>query len=102
MKGRGSGDREYLVVCNKMAEGAAVDGRVPMPEGRMVRSRRWKYCVHSEGARRESLVDMAADPGEMVNLAEDPRHRKTLEQHRGMLAEWRRATGDGFAAPNAS
>jgi choline-sulfatase len=94
--------RDCLVVCNKMAEGAPVDGRLPTPDGRMVRSQRYKYCVYSEGKRRESLVDMEKDPGEMVNVAEDPRYSKTLEQHRGMLAEWGRATGDGFPAPNAS
>jgi len=94
--------RDYLVVCNKMAEGAPVDGRLPTPDGRMVRSQHYKYSVYSEGKRRESLVDMEKDPGEMVNVAEDPRYGKTLDQHRGMLAEWRRATGDGFPAPNAS
>jgi arylsulfatase A-like enzyme len=90
--------REYLVVSNKMVQGAPVDGRLPAPDGRMVRSRRFKYCVYSEGERRESLVDMEKDPGEMVNLAEDSRYRKVLDQHRQMLAAWRKTTGDTFEA----
>lgn len=87
--------RQYIVVCNKMVQGAEIDGRLPAPDGRMVRSQRYKYCVYSEGARRESLVDMEKDPGEMVNAAEDPQYKKILDQHRGMLAEWRRKTGSG-------
>lgn len=89
--------REYLVVSNHMVQGAPVDGRTPQPEGRMVRSQRYKYCVYSQGKRRESLVDMEKDPGEMVNLAGDGRLRKVLDRHRAMLAEFRRKTGDAFA-----
>ena len=72
---RATAEREYVVVCNKMVQGAPIDGRTPEPDGRMVRSRRYKYCVYSEGKRRESLVDMEKDPGEMVNLAADPAHK---------------------------
>ena len=86
--------RSYLVVCNKMVQGAPVEGRVPMPEGRMVRSQRYKYCIYSEGERRESLVDLEKDPGEMVNLAADPAYQDILRKHRAMLAEWARAVGD--------
>ena len=95
--GQGGRDpREYLVVCNKMIEGSPVDGRLPTPEGRMVRSQRYKYCVYSEGRRRESLVDLEEDPGEMVNVAEQPRYREVLLRHRAMLAEWRQRTHDAF------
>jgi choline-sulfatase len=95
--GSGSKDpRDFLVVSNKMVQGAPVDGRTPAPDGRMVRSGRYKYCVYNEGARRESLADLEKDPGEMTNLAEDPRHKKTLDQHRAMLAAWQKSTGDTF------
>ena len=90
--------REYVVVCNKMVQGAAINGRVPEPDGRMLRSRRYKYCVYSEGKRRESLVDMQKDPGEMVNLAGETAHRDVLLRHRAMLAEWQRKTKDTFPA----
>ncbi|MGC8792130.1 MAG: sulfatase family protein [Bryobacteraceae bacterium] len=73
---KGPDPRTYLVVCNKMVQGAPLDGRVPMPEGRMVRSQRYKYCVYSEGQRRESLMDLEQDSGEMVNLARDPVMRR--------------------------
>lgn len=91
-------DREYVVVSNHMVQGAPVDGRKPEPQGRMVRSRRYKYCVFSEGKRRESLVDMQKDPGEMVNVAGETAYRDVLARHRAMLAEWQRKTNDKFQA----
>ena len=45
-----------------MVQGAEIDGRLPRPSGRMVRSERFKYCVYTEGERRESLVEMERDP----------------------------------------
>ena len=83
--------RESVVVSNRMVQGAPGD---PTPEGRMVRSRRFKYCVYSEGNRRESLVDLDKDPGEMVNLAGDPQHAPILAGHRKLLSGWRAQTGD--------
>ena len=62
----------------------------------MVRSERYKYCAYSEGERRESLVDMQNDPGEMRNLAHQAQYRPVLEQHRQYLAGWCRQHGDGF------
>ena len=97
----GPDPREYLVVCNKMAQGAKVDGRQPQPDGRMVRSRRYKYCAYSEGRNRESLVDMEKDPGEMVNVAGDGARHRVLARHCAMLAEWCRKTHDTFAVPGA-
>jgi len=97
--GQGGKDpREYLVVSNKMVQGGPVDGRVPVLEGRMVRSRRYKYCIYSEGRRRESLVDIEKDPGEMENLAENSAYRDILQRHRGMLAGFRKNTNDPFPA----
>ena len=88
--------REFVVVSNQMVQGAKVDGVTPQPEGRMLRSRRYKYCVYNLGEQRESLVDMQNDPGEMVNLAEDEQHRGVLNQHRRYLVDWCRANQDGF------
>jgi arylsulfatase A-like enzyme len=90
--------REYVVVCNKMAQGEPVDGRSFKPDGRMVRSQRYKYCAFNEGTRRESLVDLQKDPGEVVNLAGDAGHKPVLEQHRRMLAEWGKKINDPFKA----
>jgi len=97
--GEGKDPREYVVVSNEMVQGAPVDGRKPRPAGRMVRSARYKYCVYDMGRRRESLVDMANDPGEMVNLAGREEHRPALEKHRRFLADWCRRTGDSFGVP---
>jgi choline-sulfatase len=61
---------------------------------RMIRSERFKYCVYDASGGNESLVDMENDPGEMRNLAGDPRFRKVLAEHRGLLAEWTRLSDD--------
>jgi arylsulfatase A-like enzyme len=98
--GRGGGEsRKFVVVSNRMIQGAEVDGRVPKPEGRMLCGQRYKYTIYSEGRQPEALVDLENDPGEMRNLAGEARFRKALEEHRGMLAEWCRRTGDPFAVP---
>jgi len=56
--------------------------------GRMLRSARYKYCVYLNGTRRESLVDLQEDPGEMKNLAASPSHRKVLNEHRTYMLQW--------------
>lgn len=90
--------RPYVVSENHMVQCEPVDGRHWTPQGRMVRSDRYKYCVYSEGTRRESLVDMEADPGEMVNCAGDPALRDVLHRHRGYLRDHAQRTGDTAAA----
>ncbi len=88
--------RDYVVVCNKMVQGMPVDGKEPQPDGRMVRSQRYKYFVLNEGERRETLFDLEKDPGELVNLAAHEAHGKILALHRKMLAEWSRKIKDTF------
>lgn len=80
--------RKYIVASDDMDQGGPVDGAIPHAKGRMVRSERYKYCIYDRGDHRESLVDLESDPGEMVNLAGDPKHYKILQQHRQMVAEW--------------
>lgn len=91
--------RPYVVVENKMTQGSPIDGYKPEPNGRMVRSERFKYCAYDLGLQRESLVDLESDPGELVNLAGNKEYRKVLEQHRQYLAEWCRQTKDPFVVP---
>lgn len=67
------------------------------PNGRMVRTRDFKYIVYSRGTIREQLFDMRADALEMCNLALDPGHESVLRKHRALLAAWCRETGDDFA-----
>ncbi len=90
-------DREYIIVQNKMVQCKSVDGKIWRPDGRMVRSKRFKYCIYSEGERCESLVDMQNDPGEMVNLAENPKYREMLQQHREYLREFASTHDDPLA-----
>ncbi len=87
-------EREYVVSENHMVQCEPVDGKKLTPHGRMVRSTRYKYCLYSEGQRRESLVDMEKDPGEMVNQAENPAFKDVLARHRAYLREHAEHNGD--------
>jgi choline-sulfatase len=91
--------REYIVVSNKLVQGAPIDGHKPETSGRMVRGHRYNYCVYDRGDRRESLVDLEKDPGEMMNLAGEPQFRKELLHKRAMLTEWCDRTHDSFPVP---
>lgn len=62
--------------------------------GRMVRTHRYKYTVYEVGSRREQLVDLQEDPGEMANLAGKPEYHSVLQEHRRLLQEWVAAVGD--------
>jgi len=65
-------------------------------ESRILRSARYKYVVYASGARREMLVDMVADPGEMKNLALDPAVAPVLAEHRRLLKEWYQQNGENL------
>jgi arylsulfatase A-like enzyme len=67
--------------------------------GRMVRTGRFKYVVYQSGKHREQLIDLEADPGEMLNLAENQKYRDVLEDHRRRLRRWVEQTGDKIAEP---
>lgn len=67
----------------------------------------WQAILATPGARlgrrsveaflhrpAEELYDLATDPDEVVNLADDPAHAGTLAELRAQLAEWRIATHD--------
>lgn len=90
--------REYVVVENDMVQAGTLDGIQPRMQGRMVRTDRYKYCLHDHGQQRESLVDMQADPGETKNLANDPKYRKVLLEHRELLARFGREHNDPLVA----
>lgn len=65
---------------------------------RMIRTQKYKYCAFSDPDSKESLVDLENDPGEMRNLADDPRFRKVLAEHRGLLADWSKISADNEAS----
>jgi len=68
-------------------------------KGRMLRTRRYKYIVFSEGRKREMLFDLVSDPGETRNLALNPAMHKELNRHRMLLGRWIAVTGDDFIIP---
>ena len=67
--------------------------------GRMVRTKRFKYCVYDCGEHREMLIDLQEDPGEMNNLADLPTHQKELNHHRRLLRDWTKQQNDAIAQP---
>ncbi len=87
--------RDELIIGNHMSQGARIEeGFVPITQGRMVRTERYKYCVYQHGERRESLVDLINDPGEMVDLAADPAYRSIVLEHRERLKRFGERYGD--------
>lgn len=82
---------------------------------RVVHTGRWKYLAgrsgkHADGACgictlrikdwdgrvREMLIDLETDPGEMVNLAKEPRFAPQLQKGRQNLRQWYRENGEAF------
>jgi iduronate 2-sulfatase len=69
------------------------DGRVPM--GRMARTERWQYNRWGYTGQEE-LYDMAADPDQLINLAQDPEHSAELATMRQILDEgWKSCQPEG-------
>lgn len=65
--------------------------RVPI---RMVRTARWKYVRYLSYG--EELYDLAADPGELRNLAREPNAASERTRLARELDDWIRRTGDPF------
>lgn len=55
--------------------------------GRSVRTERWRYSEWDDGAAGAELYDHKGDPGEVRNLAADPRHAKTVAKLKQFLRE---------------
>jgi choline-sulfatase len=66
--------------------------------GRMVRTDRFKYCIHDSGRHAEQLVDLKNDPGEMKNLAETEKYNDVLNKHRRLLRRWIERINDKIGA----
>lgn len=90
--------RDSVVVENNMTQAGVVNGSVPMTEGRMLRTERYKYCVYNYGEHRESLIDLQKDPGEMKDLARDPAYRAVVLEHRQRLQKFADEQGDTLVA----
>ncbi len=92
----GALDRDYVVM--HLAPGNRKDPEQRAIEGRMVRSGSYKYVIFNRGENPELLFDLDRDPGELHNLAGDPSHADVVREHRRMLEDWKRRTGDPFDA----
>jgi arylsulfatase A-like enzyme len=105
LKGIVTGDvtenRNFVVVSNRSVQGDTIDGCKPEPNGRMVRTQRYKYWILDEGNRRETLYDLMNDPGEMRNVADDPEFKSPVEESRRLLEEWAVENNDPFFVKSA-
>jgi arylsulfatase A-like enzyme len=85
-----SNERDFVVAETMFARGDRSLGLV----GRMIRTKKYKYCVYDVGQQREQLFDMDADPGEMNNLVVDANFSDEVNRHRAMITKWARQTLD--------
>ena len=65
-------------------------------KGRMLRTERFKYNVYSRGENNEQFFDLQNDPGEMVNLIDDPSKDLDIQKHREYLDKWIERTNDTY------
>jgi arylsulfatase A-like enzyme len=65
---------------------------------RMIRSQNYKYCAFAIADKKELLVDIENDPGEMRNLIDDPDYQDVLFEHRKLLADWSKLSEDKDAS----
>lgn len=94
--GRPKKGRPFVVVEDKLAQGEPINGTKPIPEGRMLRNNRFKYWIYDIGQQRETLYDLQNDPGEMVNVASDPKYKTELINCRKQLFGWASEYKDPF------
>jgi arylsulfatase A-like enzyme len=66
---------------------------------RMLVSDRYKYFVYDMGKDPEALFDLQNDRGEMKNLVNDPKHKKTLFKYRKKLKDYLKKANDPFKMP---
>ena len=69
-------------------------------EGRpkMVRTIQWKY-VHDPMDGKDELYDLDQDPGELYNVAAEPRNRDVLTEMKTRLMDWSIHTEDAVPVP---
>jgi len=89
-------NRDYIVVSDKLSQGAPMNGQPLNPEGRMLRNKQFKYWIYNYGEKSEVLYDIVNDPGEMVNLIDDPKYTSALKNCRAQLLSWAKEYKDPF------
>jgi choline-sulfatase len=88
--------RKYVACSTRFVQDLRADGKPINLEGRMIRTRDYKYYIFDQGKQPEMLIDMKNDPGEMENLVGNPDYKKVLVEHREIFAEYKKETGDSF------
>lgn len=73
------------IVEHGASPGWREDLAIECSNSRSVRTRRYKYSIFEGPGRRELLTDMSKDPGEMTNLATNPKFAGLLAEHRQRL-----------------
>jgi arylsulfatase A-like enzyme len=66
-----------------------------------VRSRDWKY-VDFGSAFAPQLFDLREDPDELTDLGADPAHKRTREEHLGLMLQWMRRRRNRIAIDDAA
>ncbi|MCY1722775.1 sulfatase-like hydrolase/transferase [Prolixibacteraceae bacterium Z1-6] len=84
IKGNNIQQRVYVVSETMFAEGAKPLGG----KGRMIRTKKYKYCIYDNGENREQLFDLEKDPLEMNNLAKNINFCDVLAKHRKLIKNW--------------
>ncbi len=75
------------VVEKGSAAGWREDLAIECSNARCLRTRRYKYSRFEGPGPQDLLTDMERDPGEMVNLATQPRFASVLAEHRRRLRQ---------------
>ncbi|MBW7992511.1 MAG: sulfatase-like hydrolase/transferase [Planctomycetes bacterium] len=88
--------RKYVACSTCFVQDLREDGGPINIEGRMIRTKDFKYYIFDQGKRPEMLIDMKNDPGEMENLAGNPDYGKVLAEHREMFVKYKKESSDGF------
>jgi choline-sulfatase len=86
----------YVLCSTRFVQDSNEDGTPINIEGRMIRTKDYKYYIFNRGKQPEMLIDMKNDPGEMENLVGDPEYKKVLLAHRRIFKRYKKESGDDF------
>lgn len=91
-------DRPYMQPSYKDPWPVSQKFRAMMAAGEMNEVQKIFFSDHKPA---EELYDLEQDPHEIHNLAGDPEYADALKQHRRLLADWIRETGDRGQQPES-
>jgi choline-sulfatase len=88
--------RRYIACSSRFVQDLKEDGSPINLEGRMIRTKDFKYYIFNQGKQPEMLIDMKNDPGEMENLVGNPEYKEVLASHRRIFKRYKKESGDNF------